>query len=55
MFNVVGEYGHPNEKEVVKNIKQKYESGKGLEFDDLKNIDDLYKSNIEKFSNKKDD
>lgn len=55
IFNVVKQYGHPNEQKVSKEIEQKYFSGKELGFNDLVCLDSLYKSNFEKFSKKDED
>ena len=40
---------------VKKSYLKKYFSGEELEFNDLMNLDSLYKSNFEKFSKKDDD
>lgn len=52
VLDVVKKYGHPNEKMLSEEIRNKYISGKKLEFDDLINLDSLYKSNYVKFLNK---
>ncbi len=52
VLDIVNKYGHPNEKKLSKEIENKYSSGERLSFDDLMNLDSLYKSNFEKFSNK---
>lgn len=52
VLNIVNEHGHPNEKKLSKEIENKYSSGERLDFDDLMNLDSLYKSNFENFSNK---
>lgn len=52
VLDVVKKYGHPNEKKLSEEIENKYLSGDNLEFDDLMNLDSLYKSNFEKFSKK---
>ncbi len=52
VFDIVMKYGHPNEKKLSIELKNKYLTGEGLDFDDLMNLDSLYKSNFEKFSNK---
>lgn len=49
-LNMVKKYGHPNEKKLSEKIEKKYFSDEGLEFNDLINLDSLYKSNFEKFS-----
>ena len=50
VFDIVKRYGHPNEKRMSKGLEDKYSSGEGMDFDDLMNLDSLYKSNFEKFS-----
>ena len=50
VMEVVKKYGHPSEKKLTQEIEEKYFSGKELQFDDLMNLDSLYKSNFEKFS-----
>ena len=45
-------YGHPKEKIISQKIEEKYFAGEGLEFNDLINLDSLYKSNYQKFSKK---
>lgn len=50
VMEVVKKYGHPNEKQLTLEIENKYFSGQELQFDDLMNLDNLYKSNFEKFS-----
>ena len=52
VLDIVKKYGHPNEKKRSKEIESKYFSGESLDFDDLMNLDSLYKSNFEKFSDK---
>ena len=52
VLDVVKKYGHPREKNMSEEIEDKYFSGKKLEFNDLMNLESLYKSNYEKFSNK---
>jgi hypothetical protein len=55
VLKVVKEYGHPREKKLSEEIEKKYFSGEELGFNDLVNLDSLYKSNFEKFSKKDDD
>lgn len=52
VLEIVKRYGHPSEKKLSEEIEKKYFSGEELEFDDLMNLDSLYKSNFEKFSKK---
>ncbi len=52
IIETVKKCGHPNEKNLSKEIGDKYSSGETLDFDDLMNLDNLYKSNFKKFSNK---
>ena len=52
VLNVVKKYGHPKEKIISQKIEEKYFAGEGLEFNDLINLDSLYKSNYQKFSKK---
>lgn len=52
VFEVVKEYGHPNEKMLSEEMENRYMSGEELDFDDLIKLDSLYKSNFEKFSKK---
>lgn len=52
VFDIVEQYGHPNEKQLSEKLRNKYNSGTALEFDDLLTLDNLYKSNVGKFSNK---
>jgi len=54
-LGIVKKYGHPSEKKLSEEIEKKYFSGEELEFNDLMNLDSLYKSNFEKFSKKDDD
>ena len=54
VFKIVKKNGHPSEQKRSEEIEQKYVSGEELSFNDLMNLDSLYKSNYEKFS-KKDD
>ena len=54
VFKIVKKNGHPSERKRSEEIEQKYVSGEELSFNDLMNLDSLYKSNYEKFS-KKDD
>lgn len=49
VLDVVENYGHPNEKLLSNKIKEKYFAGEELEFTDLLNLDNLYKSNYQKF------
>lgn len=55
VLQTVKQYGHPNERKKSEAIEKKYLSGQDLEFDDLKNLDSLYKSNISNFSKAGDD
>ena len=55
VLGIVKKYGHPSEKQLSEEIEKKYFSGEELEFNDLMNLDSLYKSNFEKFSKKDDD
>ena len=55
VLGIVKKYGHPSEKKLSEEIEKKYFSGEELEFNDLMNLDSLYKSNFEKFSKKDDD
>ena len=52
VLEIVKKYGHPNEIRITEKIEKRYFSGEELEFDDLLNLDSLYKSNFKKFSNK---
>lgn len=52
VIGVVKKYGHPDEKILSEEIGSKYFSGNRLDFDDLMNLDNLYKSNFERFSKK---
>ncbi len=54
IFALIEKYGHPSEKNQVNEIKAKYTSGQGLEFDDVISLDLLYKSNCQHMSNKGD-
>ena len=54
VFKIVKKNGHPSEQKRSEEIEQKYVSGEELSFNDLMNLNSLYKSNYEKFS-KKDD
>lgn len=45
----------PGGKKLSEEIEKKYFSGEELGFNDLMNLDSLYKSNFEKFSKKDDD
>ena len=54
VFKIVKKNSHPSEQKRSEEIEQKYVSGEELSFNDLMNLDSLYKSNYEKFS-KKDD
>ena len=54
VFKIVKKNGHPSEQKRSEEIEQKYVSCEELSFNDLMNLDSLYKSNYEKFS-KKDD
>lgn len=54
VFEIVKKYGHPSERKLSEEIEKRYFSGEELGFNDLMNLDSLYKSNFEKFS-KKDD
>ena len=55
VFEVVKAYGHPCEQKLSAEIEKKYFLGEELEFDDLINLDSMYKSNFENFSKKDDD
>ena len=55
VLKIVKKYGHPREKKRSEEIEKKYFSGEELGFNDLMNLDSLYKSNFEKFSKKDDD
>ena len=50
VFKIVKKNGHPSEQKRSEEIEQKYVSGEELSFNDLMNLDSLYKSNYEKFS-----
>ena len=52
VLNIVKKYGHPKEKIISQTIEEKYFAGEELEFNDLINLDSLYKSNYQKFSKK---
>ena len=52
VLDLVKEHGHPSEKKLSEEIKEKYFSGIELSFDDLMNLESLYKSNLNKFSKK---
>lgn len=52
VLNTAKEYGHPEERKLSEEIENKYISGEKLGFDDLMNLDSLYKSNYRNFSNK---
>ena len=52
IFQIVKKYGHPNEKKLSEEIEKKYFLGEDLEFDDLMNLESLYKSNYKNFSQK---
>lgn len=52
VFDLVKKSGHPNEKDLSEKIEKKYNSGEALEFNDLINLDNLYKSNYQKFLKK---
>lgn len=55
VLNIANIYGHPNEQKMSEEIKKRYLSAEDLEFNDLVNLDSLYKSNYEKFQKKVDD
>ncbi|MCB6991394.1 hypothetical protein LI187_12980 [bacterium 210820-DFI.6.38] len=55
VLEIVKKFGHPSEKKLSEEIENKYFSGEELGFNDLMNLDSLYKSNFEKFSKKDDD
>lgn len=44
--------GHPNEQKRSEEIEEKYISGEELEFNDLMDLHNLYKSNYKKFIEK---
>ena len=52
VFEIVKKYGHPSEQNLSGKIEQKYLAGEELTFDDLINLDNLYKSNYENFIKK---
>lgn len=52
VLDIVDKYGHPNEQRLSKELREKYISGKGLEFDDIKTLESLYKSNCRVMNNK---
>lgn len=44
--------GHPDEQSLSLALRNKYDSGQGLEFDDIMTLDALYKSNYKQCNNK---
>ena len=54
VLDVVDEYGHPDEKKLSQNFRQKYDEGQGLCFDDIMTLETLYKSNYQNYNNKGD-
>lgn len=55
VLDLIGQNGHPNEIQRSQQIKNKYESERGLEFDDIVTLDMLYKSNYKNRVQNKDD
>lgn len=53
VIGVIKEFGHPGERDEIKNFENKYASNK-LDVDDLIELDKLYKSNYMHFSDKGD-
>lgn len=52
VMQVIKEFGHPNEKKEITEIEKKYSSGEDLGFNDILNLENLYKSNYMKFKGK---
>ena len=51
-FEIIDKFGHPNQKKTSKILKNKYDAGNELDFDDLMSLNIMYKSNIVKALNK---
>lgn len=51
VLNIVDDNGHPTEKRLAGDLRNKYNTG-NLEFDDIITLDMLYKSNYRFFGNK---
>lgn len=54
ILDIVEEYGHPNEINLSRELRNKYCNDNRLEFDDLITLNTLYKSNYSFFKNKGD-
>lgn len=52
ILDIVKSGGHPNEKNRSEEIGKKYFSGAEMEFNDLMDLNNLYKSNYKKFLEK---
>ena len=55
LLNVVETYGHPEEQKISHDLREKYELGKSLSFDDVMTLETLYKSNYQNYANNKGD
>lgn len=54
LLDVVDKFGHPDEKRLANDLRNKYEQGLRLQFDDIITLDALYKSNYMNYKNKGD-
>ena len=52
VFDMTEKSGHPEEIELSHQIREKYNGGQNLEFDDIMTLEALYKSNYRVYYNK---
>jgi len=55
VFSIIEKFGHPNEQNISKNLREKYKNQEDLTFEDLQTLDALYKSNCKNIRNKGED
>lgn len=55
ILDLVEKKGHPDEVSLSKELRNKYQGDRGLEFDDIMSLDMLYKSNYKYCNDNKGD
>lgn len=54
VLDIVDAFGHPEEKVLSHEFREKYDHGQRLCLDDIMTLDSLFKSNYQNYSNKGD-
>lgn len=54
VLDIVDAFGHPEEKKLSHEFREKYDQGQHLCFDDIMTLESLFKSNYQNYTNKGD-